>query len=455
MRRTFPTFLLLALSGFAAAQETGIGDQTFPTLGNKGYKATHYLLKLNYDPGTNLLKGDVIMDAIATEGIKDVTLDFKGFEISAVKVNGKATTFRRSATKLVATSAEELPKDAKFTIETVYYGKPALDQSAALPAGLKSGWVSYPGGAVAACEPELAHTWFPCNDHPLNKATFEVDLTVPAGYTGISNGIGTKAGTAMKFVLDKPALTCMATVIVGKYATLKQPGPNNLPITNYVPLGSEAKFLQTLAAVPKQIQFLSEKLGPYPFSSYGCVMLPDGVGQASPLMSGAALETTTIPIYGGVSNSSDVLVHELAHQWMGDCVSVTNWGEDIWWVEGFAQYSEWLWAEAQSGKAAYKKLVDTTYQQVSSLPTWIHPGRLKAAEMFEFSYPGGALTFHALRVKLGDDKFYQTLREFVAKNKYGNASAKDWIEITSRISGQDMKPFFDEWLYGTKIPKLP
>ena len=454
----WPALALALVSALAGAQQQGIGDPTFPNLGNTGYKATHYGLKIDYNPDTNQLKGDVTMTAVASAVLGTFSLDFTGYVISAVKLNGSSVPYERTENKLMVKPTTPLAVGAKFSLETIYSGSPKQGQSAALPVGIKSGWIHFAGGAVAVCEPELAHTWFPCNDHPLNKATFDVVVSAPAPYVAISNGMGANAGpNTMHFVLDKPAMTCMTTVCFGKFATLKQVGPNQLPITNYIPLGEEMTYLKRLGITPKFMQYLSERIGPYPFSSYGAIILPDSVRSVNDLMTGSAIETTAIPVFGpSGATSPETLCHELAHQWMGDCVSITNWGDDIWWVEGFAQYAEWLMTEMTDGPEAYNRAVQAIYSQFSSQPHWLHPGHLSAAEMFGAgSYVGGALTFHALRKELGDAKFFATVKQFIDKNRYGNASVKDWIEIASKVAGRDMKPFFEAWLYGDAVPKLP
>lgn len=447
------------LCAFALAQDDGIGDPTFPTLGNKGYKATHYLLKLNYDPETAQLKANVTMEGVVDPSpLSTLSVDFSGFTVSAVKLNGASATFTRSGAKLRVKPASPLAAGSKFALETIYSGKPELIGSAALPPIYKGGWVAYPGGAVAACEPDMSHGWFPCNDHPLNKATFDVEITAPRPYVTVSNGIGKTIGpTTTHFTLDKPALTCMVTVAVGKYGILKQVGPNSLPITNYVPLGTETQYIEPLQVTPKFIQYLSDRIGPYPFASYGTITFPDEASKSNKLLEVMALETTSIPLFSpGSSKDAATLCHELTHQWMGDCVSVTNWGDDIWWVEGFAQYSEFMLAEMNGGKAAYDAAIKAAYASVSAQSHWLKPGHLPAADMFSLrSYIGGALTFHALRKKLGDEKFFQVVRQFVDKHRYGNASVKDWIEIATQVAGEDMKPFFDTWLYGDAVPKLP
>ena len=447
--RLTPLISLLLLAAAAFGQQEGIGDGTFPKLGNRGYKASHYSLIIRYDVDKNLLNSDVKMDAIADQDLSDFSLDFSGFDIVSVKLNGDVVKFDRSDAKLRIYPKKAVTKGTKFFLETVYSGSPLQQQSAALPSGMLSGWIHYKGGAVVVCEPELAHTWFPCNDHPLNKATFDFDITCTQPFVCVANGVATGAsGHTAHFKLDRQGTTCMATVVFGQFGTIKTLGPNNIPITNYVPLGDEDKYRKRLEVSAKFMKYLADRIGPYPFSSYGTVILPPQVSSVNSLMSGAAIETTTIPIFGPIgATSPETLAHELAHQWMGDCVSVSNWGDDIWWVEGFAQFSEWLYAEMIGGKPAYEQAYSAVTNQIGSQLAGVTPGHLKASDMFGVgSYIGGALTFHALRQDVGDEKFFAVVREFVQKNKYGNGSRADWIQISSQIAGHDMKPLFDKWL---------
>ena len=456
MRCTLVCLLLAIVVPFVNAQDLGIGDATFPALGTKSFNATHYRLKLQYDPASHLLKSDVAMTATANTALSAINLDFKGFQISKITVDGIPATYSRKSSKLKVNLGKRISANHSFEVETFYSGKPTTEQSPALPTGMKSGWITFEGGVAAVCEPDLAHTWFPSNDHPLDKATFSFEIRVPANFVAIANGIRKpSADRVFRYELDKPSSTCMATVIVGRFSKLSQVGPNNLPIVSYLPSGQEPQFQDEVKKVPEYVKFLTKKLGPYPYSSFGVVVLPKSVAHVNTLMGSSALETTAIPVFGPDSVSSSTLIHELAHQWMGNCVSVRNWGDDIWWVEGFAQYSEWLLLEKDQGREAYNRQVKAVMDQVTSLPRWLKPGHLTAENLFsERSYIAGAIVFHALRQELGDEKFFQTLKGFIAKNRFGNASAKDWIETASSVSGQNMKLFFDTWLYSDTMPKI-
>jgi len=451
------TALIGAVATPAFAHQSGIGDPTFPTLGSRSYGAEHYAIQVNYDPVSNSLSGICTISGHMLVDGSEIVLDFKGLNVQSTKLNGAKCLNKISGSKLRLISFVPMHKGTAFEATVAYAGRPEQDQSQALPTGMKAGWIHYKSGSAAVCEPDLAHTWFPCNDHPLDKATFSFDVTVPPGYSAIANGIGTHTGQRFHFDLDRPTPTCMATIVVGKFDSIPMDGPNGISMNSYVPSGSKVEMKPQLAGLPGYVLFLTNLLGPYPYKSYGVIALPQEAANASSLLGASALETTSIPIFGpGTTSSRSILIHELAHQWLGNCVSATSWGDDIWWIEGFAQYSEWLLSEHEHGKDAYEQEAQSTYQSFASAGRWLKPGHLSAQEMFtERSYVGGALTFYALRKTIGDDAFFKSIRRFISEHRYRNGTTSDWIHATSIETGRDMKPFFTAWLYSDKVPSLP
>ena len=108
------------------------------------------------------------------------------------------------------------------------------------------------------------------------------------------------------------------------------------------------------------------------------------------------------------------------------------------------------------GKDAYDKAALAVFGQVASSPHWLKPGHVSAADLFsEHTSIGGALTLYALRRQIGDEKFFQTIHQFIDEHKFSSATTQDLIGVASKVSGQDLKPFFDAWLFGEALPKMP
>jgi len=151
-----------------------------------------------------------------------------------------------------------------------------------------------------------------------------------------------------------------------------------------------------------------------------------------------------------------VVVHELAHQWYGDLVSVSGW-KDIWVNEGFARYAQWLWSEHE-GEGTAQELADYVY---ASHPAddafWtVKPGDPGPENQFDIAvYDRGALALQALRNEIGDEAFFAVLKGWPGKHAYGNASVADFRRYAEEVSGQPLASLFDTWLFEPVKPVAP
>ena len=202
---------------------------------------------------------------------------------------------------------------------------------------------------------------------------------------------------------------------------------------------------------PEIIDFLEGIWGRYPFSAAGGIV-DDLQGL------GFALETQTRPVYsldfftefGDPADS--VVVHELAHQWVGDDVALAGW-QHIWLNEGFATYSEWLWAEDQ-GRATAQDYFDFYASQPADDEFWdLKIGDPGPNDLFDIAvYDRGAMTLHALRLTIGDATFFELLKEWIDEKEGGNATIPEFIALAENLSGQQLDAFFDEWLFTAAKP---
>src|ERR1043165_3481470 len=169
----------------------GIGDSLYPDLGNGGYDVQHYTLDLTVnDIARSDLTGKATNEAKATQSLSSFNLDFIGFKITSLTVNGRAAKYERSQGELTVTPSKPLLEHESFTVEVQYRGSPNDMQSAAIP--VQTGWITFPGGSFVLSEPDGAAPFFPVNDHPLDKASYSVRITVPKPYQAAANGILTE-----------------------------------------------------------------------------------------------------------------------------------------------------------------------------------------------------------------------------------------------------------------------
>ncbi|MGX8909254.1 M1 family metallopeptidase [Streptomyces netropsis] len=447
--------LLLAIPASAADATPGapgVGDSYYPAAGNGGYDVSHYDLRLKYQPKTDKLEGTATLIATPTQTLSRFNLDF-ALDVSEVLVNGKKATFAKSGSHEVeVTPAAPLEKDKQISVVVRYSGVPSqvkVDGSTA--------WLRTPDGAAIAGEPEGSIWWFPSNDHPTDKATYDISVSVPDDVQAISNGVlaskSSKLGwTRYNWRATKPQATYLTTLAVGKFDITTDTTTNGLPVVNAYSKDLGDNAASAKASVERTTEVLDwggKVFGPYPFNAAG--------GYVPNVPTGYALETQTRPFYSpkGFANGANVslVVHELAHQWFGDSVSVKNW-RDIWVNEGFATYSQWLWSEKE-GEGTAQELADYIY---TSIPAdnafWkVKPGDPGAENQFHTAvYNRGAVALQALRNTVGDKTFLAILKDWTAANKFGNASVQDFVKFAEKASGKPLQKLFDTWLFTTSKP---
>ena len=426
----------------------GIGDEYYPTLGNGGYDVEHYDLDLFYDPDDNMLDAAVIISATATQDLTAFNLDFTGFDIVDLRVGDLPATFERNAGELTITPDVPIATGDRFDITIAYAGNPTASRSPAF--GLVPiGWRAGPGGEqYIIAEPDAAHTWFPSNDHPLDKATFSFVVTVPDGYavgaTGEFLGIepGHQIGETLSYAweMSTPMAPYLATIVIGEgYQLVDDPVSTEaagIPIRNFLPPDLVANPPDSLDDTGEMVTVLEAAFGPYPFDRYGITV----VGGFP-----AALENQTLSVFGRSMVDAPffefVLVHELAHQWFGNSVSVAQWS-DIWLNEGFATYSELLWIEHRQGRAVYDQVVSDR-RRAASTAGYAPPGLPPPTDLFNGGvYQLGGLLLADLRAEIGDEAFFTLLRTYAAEFADGNVTTADFIALAEDISGQDLEEFF-------------
>ena len=452
--------LLVATPAVADRYEPGStsgGDPYFPAAGNGGYDVGHYDLTLAYDPASGRLDGTAVVTLTTSADLDSLSLDLRGLTATSVRVDGKQAGFEQQPPdaagrggELVVRPRRELQAGTTHEVTVVYGGVPGQPVDAT---GALYGFVSFPDGAFVANEPEGASTWYPVNDVPTDKATYRFTITVPEGRTAIANGepVGapTTADGRTTFVWQAtdPMASYLSTASIGDYEATTRTGPGGLPILDFVErdltAANRATTEASLALQPEMIDFFDDVYGPYPFTSFGAIVDDDGVGYA--------LETQTRPIYSQVASESTV-AHELAHQWVGNSVTPETW-RDIWLNEGFATYSEWLWAEFRGGTTAQQRF-DEVYATPAEDPLWtVPPGDPGAAGLFAPAvYDRGAAALHALRGEIGEDAFGTLLRRWATDDAGGNVSTADLVALAEEVSGQQLDDFFDTWIHTPEKP---
>lgn len=434
-----------ALIEGVAGGET-VGDPYYPALGNTGYDVDHYDLHLRVDiDGPDQLVATATIDLTTTESLSRLSFDFEdSLTVSSVEVDGVPATFEQGDAKLRITPESAIVTGTDAQVVVDYSGQPLTVDSGTRIGEI--GWYDTAVVSVAVGEPFGASSWYPVNDHPSDKATYTFTLDVTEELTGVANGVLTNDETvdgrrSTTWEMRHPMASYLATVAVGDFVLVESEPGAGIEVFDAVPARLETIFVGDFELTDEMLVTFTELFGPYPFDEYGVLIADTELGFALETQGRSLFSSAFVDGDGSIER---IVAHELAHQWFGNHVSPATW-QDIWLNEGFASYAEDLWIEfGRNGDIddLEQRLVSRTLSALSPAPG--DPG---AAGLFDASvYRRGALTLHSLRLAVGDETFFEILREWTVRFGGGSASTADFIALSEELSGEELDPFFEAWL---------
>jgi len=308
--------------------------------------------------------------------------------------------------------------------------------------------------------PNRAHHWLPCVDRPDDKASVEFIVAAPAHYSVVANGI--KKGeehrnlqTITRWLEDTPIPTKVMVIGVAKFAVKTfTNSPPNVPISAWVYPQDSTKGFYDYALATEIVTFFSDYIAPYPFNKLANV-------QSTTIFGG--MENASCIFYDektvtGDRSSEDLLAHEIAHQWFGDMASEKSFAH-LWLSEGFATYFTDLYFEKKYGKeAAAARLKEEREQVIAFAGSNSQPVVDSTTNLMSLlnanSYQKGCWVLHMLRNEVGDSAFHQIIKTYYNQYEGGNADTRDFEAVAEKVSGKNLKGFFDQWLYRPGVPKL-
>lgn len=446
------SFARLALLLIAPLQTQQGGDAQDPYLlgrGQPGLDARHYELHFLLAPPATDVRALARLQLSFDRDMEEIALDFHdALRTRQVLVDGEPAAFVHEEGKLRVPRPTSAGDSVELTV--LYAGNLPSAQSQGEPVGLLSDGFSL----VAYLEPDGAHHFYPCNDVPSDKATFDLHVAVPPGHfvgaSGRLAGAGIAAGlTRYHWRSDRPMATYLLSLAAGPFRVIQRAGP--IPILDLAWPDDADEVRESLAAVGPMLEFLEARFGAYPFARYGHVFTNLPVG---------GMENQTQTVLGraaGLASDPDLLVHEAAHQWFGNWVSPRTW-QDLWLNEGWASYAELLWAEESEGERLARRRLRFWRRAALRAARQESPWTLERpdpANLFGvLIYGKGPMVLHLLAEYVGRERFYAAARAYLAEYGGGNASTADMQRVFSESCGIDLGPFFDGWVRGNELPRV-
>ncbi|HCV42749.1 MAG TPA: peptidase M1 [Bacteroidetes bacterium] len=418
----------------------------------------YYKLNIAVTTSPNYLRGVVTMRARSVvASLATVTLDLMNpLTVDSIKTGTTRLLFAQQPTTLTITLDRSYASGEMVSMDIYYRGVPGSSgfgsfsfSTHGTPA---TPWV------YTLSEPYGAKDWWPCKDHPSDKADsvdiwVTVDSTFKVGSEGklvavINNGNGTKT---YQWAERYPISTYLVSMAITNFSELllwfKYTPTDSMPVLNYVLPEHLASAQTNLPRTINMLTVYSARYGLYPFinEKYG----------HSEFGWGGGMEHQTMTSLNGFSES--LVAHELAHMWYGDMITCANW-PNIWLNEGFATYSVAVYYEGQYGFSNYttyingiangaRNAVGTIYVQDTSTTNTLFNQNLV--------YYKGAWVLHMLRHVLGDSAFYRSMRTYSydPRFRFGVATTENFKEVCETVSGVSLGYFFNQWIYGEKYPR--
>ncbi len=413
----------------------------------------------------------------------ELILDAKGMEIKQVSMAGKPCTFQYQNDVLKIQLDKKYTRDENYTVVIDYIAKPDERKTSGSNAitSDKGLYFINPRGQEPNKMPQIwtqgetesNSVWFPTIDSPNSKTKQEIYITVQDKYATLSNGklvSSTKNADGTRtdyWKQDLPHAPYLFMMGVGEFKvvkdTYKRPDGTSMEVNYYVEPQWEKDAKAIFGETPAMIGFFSQLLGvEYPWDKYSQIVVRDYVS--------GAMENTGAVVFGDYAyktqrellddNDNSTIAHELFHHWFGDLVTCESWS-NLTLNESFANYSQFLWDEHRHGldEAEFQAIQEANGYFASAEQGGYHNlvwfDYNSREDMFDgHSYNKGGRILHMLRKYIGDDAFFQGLKNYLKQNQFKAAEFNQLRLAFEEVCGEDLNWFFNQWYLGKGHPVI-
>lgn len=420
-----------------------------------GFDVQKYTIDIAISQEPNHIEGKVLAEVVATLYLDEICYNLQGLEVDWVKVNGVLSPYEHLGG--IISIPLNIPAGQSFTTEVSYGGTPQLSG-----APYNVGMIFRSNSIFTISDPDAARYWWPCYDHPWDKAIVDIIVTMRSDWKVAANGLresivdngnGTSTTTWRG---EYPMTTYLACITAGDYVEIPQTAlDGELPILNFVTPNQYQNALNDLNRLPEMIDYYSSLFGTYPFEKYGNATVNMSTFGA---MEHQTMTTLGNYIIDGIGGHELTIAHELVHQWFGNAVSFLDF-KDVWLSEGFATYGEMLWIDHTEGwQAACDYVLGNYHQYYTNWESAANPPAIYDPPFNRYFYPQSyqkaASVLHMLRLKMGDEMFFQFINEYFETFKHGNAITAEFQALAEDFYGESLEQFFQQWIFGRGIPSV-
>lgn len=427
----------------------------------KDFDILKYNLELDFfnnyqQPYPHSFDGKLEIEFKALDEAAELKLNASSFSMMINSISGDDVSFQHKSDTLYVQFNKPIKKNSIRRITIKYHHKDVVDGAFFVKDGM----------LFTNNAPQGARKWFPCFDHPSDKALFELKAKTPADVLLGSNGLLTdsvKISDTIWYHWKTYYLiaTYLVTISSKKNYKLSEIYWQDLkgkkiPVRFYWNEGENQSALEHIISItPEMMTYFSNLLCNYPFEKNGYTTLNE-------LFIFGGMENQTLISLCANCWDESLIAHEFSHQWFGNLITLKTWS-DVWLNEGFATFAEGLWIEHRFGQDAYKQYMavqaERFYQAEDKFPIFNFDWRNKIPDINKLYngpiiYAKASAVLHMLRYVLGDSVFFNALKSYTndSELQYQNISTEEFIAKFMNYTGKDLGWFFNQWLAGTYYP---
>ena len=484
MRTVSLVALLLALSSACSEERPAAAEFVQDSGGallpeQAAFDVQHYDLTLAVDPELRRIEGSLTMTARAVEDLDVAVLHLDPhLAVQGVRFEDAVLDFAHENGLVRADLPGVVAAGDELRVTVDYGGTPREAPRPPWEGGFT--WSTTADGRpwiATSCQGEGADLWWPCKDHPSDKAeSMDLRITVPEDLVCASNGVLLDQSTAdgkttWHWQVRSPIANYTVALNIAPYEKLEADytsvAGTPLPVQFYVRPESAEQARAILPEFVDHLRFFEETLGPYPFRAekYGIAETPH-----------LGMEHQTIIAYGNEFQGSKfgydwLHHHELSHEWWANLVTCRDW-KDMWIHEGFGTYMQALYLEEKLGAEAYREEMADKRAQIRNVKP-VAPREVQSSKEIYFAPDGthdndiyfkGSWILHTLRWLLGDEDFFRFLRRMaypspaLAQATDGSqvrfADTEEVLRMAEEVSGRELDWFFEIYLRQPELPRL-